>query len=383
MSVAIPKQLRSLKVALAHDYLREYGGAERVLEALHELFPDAPVYVAFTDPMVAGGHWQRFADWDIRESWLTRVPFYKQLFSPLRVWAPEYFSRFDLADYDMVISSSNAYFAKAIRVPNGVHVCYCHTPARSLYGYTTMTDWQHNPVTRLFGTIINHYLRVRDFHIAQVVNHFIANSQETARRIQKFYRRTSVVIYPPVDVPADPPLIPLSKRQYYLSIGRIAKSKHVDLTVQLATELNLPLKVVGVGKGLAYLKSIAGPSVEFLGEVTDEQLHDLYGGARALFFPAEDEDFGIVPVEAMGHGVPVIAHRSGGPLESVIEGKTGIFFDDFTIESLGNAYEKISKMNLNIKAIHSHALEFSKQHFQEVILRYLAEVVSATRKTQN
>lgn len=371
----LPKKLQKLNVALAHDYLREYGGAERVLEALHELFPDAPVYVAFTDHQVAGRHWQKFADWDIRESWLTRIPFYKKLFSPLRIWAPEYFSRFDLSEYDLVISSSNAYFSKAVQVPHGVHVCYCHTPARSLYGYTTMTDWQRNPITRVAGSLINHYLRIRDWYIAQDVDHFLANSQETARRIAKFYRRDSTVIYPPVNVPADAPQVPLRKRNYYLSVGRIAQSKHVDLAIQVANKLQLPLKVAGTGKGLEYLKSMAGPTVEFCGAVSDEELGKLYAGAQALFFPAEDEDFGIVPVEAMGHGVPVIAHRSGGPLESVIENKTGVFFDAFTVDSLSGAVKQLEKLRLSAGAIHQHALKFSKQRFQQQIIEFLSKIV--------
>ncbi len=375
MAITIPKKLKKLKIALAHDYLREYGGAERVLEAIHELFPEAPVYIAFSDPVVAGGHWQRFANWDLRESWLTRLPLYRKLFSPLRVWAPEYFSRFDLSEYDLVISSSNAYFSKAVHVPNGVHVCYCHTPARSLYGYTTMTDWKRNPITRVLGSVINHYLRVRDWYIAQEVDHFIANSVETKRRIQKFYRREATVLYPPVNVPELAPKTPLSKRTYYLSVGRIAQSKHVDLAIAAANALGLPLKVVGSGKGLAYLKQIAGPTIEFLGEVTDAELSKLYSGAIALFFPAEDEDFGIVPVEAMGHGVPVIAHKSGGPLESVIEGITGIFFSKLSVEDILEAVKRLDKMDLQAATIHRHAKQFSKEKFQENLLSFVSKVV--------
>ncbi len=376
MSIKLPKQLAGLKVALAHDYLREYGGAERVLEALHELFPDAPVYVAFTDSAVAGGHWQRFADWDIRQSWLTKIPFYKKLFSPLRIWAPEYFSKFDLSEYDLVISSSNAYFSKAVQVPNGTHVCYCHTPARSLYGYTTMTDWKRNPVTRVAGSLINHYLRVRDWYISQEVDQYFANSNETAKRIAKFYRRSSTVVYPPVNIPETPPAQPLTKREYYLSVGRIAQSKHVDLAILVANELKLPLKVVGTGKGLQYLQALAGSTVEFLGEVTDEELSELYAGAKSLFFPAEDEDFGIVPVEAMGHGVPVIAHRSGGPLESVLENKTGVFFDEFTIDAVVTAVEKMDKLSLNAITIYKHAQQFAKRNFHEKMLKTLVEMTS-------
>ena len=345
------------------------------MDALHEFVHDAPGYVAFTDPAVSRGHWLRFADWEIRQSWLTKIPFYKTLFSPLRIWAPEYFSRFDLSEYDLVISSSNAYFSKAVRVPNGTHVCYCHTPARSLYGYTTMTDWKRNPVTRVAGSLINHSLRVRDWYISQEVDHYIANSNETAKRIAKFYRRSSIVVYPPVNIPETAPAKQLAKRNYYLSVGRIAQSKHVDLAILAANELKVPLKVVGTGKGLEYLRQLAGSTVEFMGEVTDEELSELYAGAKALFFPAEDEDFGIVPVEAMGHGVPVIAHRSGGPLESVLENKTGVFFEEFTVDAVVAAVKKLDTLSLNTSTIYKHAQKFAKVTFQEKMLKTLAEMI--------
>ena len=360
-----------MKIALIHDYLREYGGAERVVEALHDLYPDAPVYVAFTDPQVAGMHWQKFADWEIHQSWLTKIPFYKKLFSPLRIFAPQYFSRFDLSEFDVVISSTNAYFAKAVQVPNGVHICYCHTPARSLYGYTTMTNWQQNPITKFAGTLINHYLRVVDFQVAQKVDHFIANSEETKRIIAKFYRRDSTVIYPPIAIPNSAPK--KTSRDYYLYVGRIAASKHVDLAVAAATTLGLSLKVAGEGKGLEHLREMAGPTVEFLGAVSDQALSELYAGAKALLFPAEDEDFGMVPVEAMGHGTPVIAHRSGGPLESVVEGKTGLFFDAFTVESLVTAVQQFEKKKWDAKTIYAHSKQFGLERFTNEIEKLVSE----------
>jgi|SRR5579859_586708 len=368
--------LSKLKVALVHDYLRDYGGAERVLEALHETFPDAPVYVAFVDRRALGMQWQNFADWDIRESWLTEIPFYKKFFSPLRIFAPNYFAEFDFSNYDVVISSTNAYFAKAVRVPKtALHVCYCHTPSRSLYGYTTMTDWKKNGLTNLFGTLINHYLRVVDVKIAQHVQYFVANSHETADRIKKFYRRDSIIIYPPVEVPSVPPTD--QKGEYFLYVNRLAFSKHPELAVQACTELKLPLKVVGTGKMLARLRGIAGPTIEFLGSVDDAELHELYAGAKALLYPVEDEDFGIVPIEAMGHGVPVIAHRSGGPKETIIENKTGIFFDDLTRAGLIAAIHKFEKQKFNRQKIYEHATQFNKKHFEEKIRQFISEKLTA------
>jgi glycosyltransferase involved in cell wall biosynthesis len=362
----------NLKVALAHDYLREYGGAERVMEAIHEIFPTAPVYVAFKDEKVAGVHWQKFKDWDIRESWLAKIPFYKKLFSPLRIFSPQYFQSFKLRGYDVVISSTNAYFSKAITVPkDAVHICYCHTPARSLYGYTTMTDWKKNPVIRVAGTLINHYLRTIDVKIAHNnVDYFIANSKETAKRIEKFYRLPSTVIYPPVNVPETAPT-QKTAGQYYLYVNRLAFSKHPELAVEACNRLKLPLKIVGTGKMESVLKQIAGPTVELLGGVSDEELHKLYLNAKALIYPVEDEDFGIVPVEAMGYGLPVIAHRSGGPKETIIDGKTGIFFENLNLNSVMEAIQQSQKTTFNRKAIYTHALKFSKQKFQENLLQFI------------
>ncbi|GIK84327.1 MAG: glycosyl transferase [Patescibacteria group bacterium] len=376
------KQIKELKVALVHDYLREYGGAERVVEALHELFSDAPVFVSFTDFTVTGIHAKKFLGWDIRESWLTKVPLYKKLFSPLRIFAPNYFSSFDLSDYDVVISSTNAYFSKAVTVKKGnkkaLHITYCHTPARSLYGYTTMTDWKSNPITRVAGMLINYYLRIIDVQIARNnVDFFIANSQETKRRIEKFYRLDSTVIYPPIEIDENKKFSNTAqlpeKNGYFLIVGRIAASKHVDLAVKTATKLGFSLKVVGSGKGIEYLRSIAGETVEFLGGVDDKTLSDLYENATALLYPAEDEDFGMVPIEAMGHGVPVIAHRSGGPLETIREGENGYFFDAFTIESLGSVIEKLLKTKWNKQKIYDYALQFSKGRFKKEISAFILE----------
>ncbi|PIY80296.1 MAG: glycosyl transferase [Candidatus Pacebacteria bacterium CG_4_10_14_0_8_um_filter_42_14] len=353
---------KSPKIALVHDYLREYGGAERVLESLHALFPDAPVYTAFVDERALGIHWSKFADWDIRTTWITKIPFYKQLHSPLRIFSPQYFSALDLSEYDIVISSTNAYFSKAVSVPNGVQYCYCHTPARSLYGYETMSDWKKNPIIRLAGTLINHYLRIVDFEVAQKVDYFIANSEETASRIKKFYRRDSVVINPPVRIPAKPPLSKVEKK-YFLYVNRLAFSKHPDLAVEVCTKLDLPLKVVGEGKMLARLKDIAGPTIEFLGAVNDEKLSELYAGARALLYPVKNEDFGMVPIEAMGHGVPVIAHRSGGPCETITDGVTGILFDDLSVEGLEKALNIALKKKFDQNKIYDHSKKFSEAVF--------------------
>lgn len=361
------------KIALVHDFLREYGGAERVVEALHEMFPDAPLYTAFVDKESLGIHWKKFQSWNIIESWAASIPGIRFLYSPLRVLAANFFESFNFQEYDFVISSTNMYMAKAVKTKLPTkHLCYCHTPPRSLYGYTTMTDWKKNPITHVLGSLINHYMRIVDFNTAQRPTQIIANSQEVRRRIQKFYRRDSVVIYPPIDVPQTLPK--KKKENFCLFVGRLAASKHVDLVVRACTSMRKKLIVVGSGKPLEYLQSIAGPTVTFTGSVDDATLHDLYNKASMLIYPAEDEDFGMIPVEAMAHGTPVIVHHSGGFLESVIEGKTGVFIRSFEEDELIRAIQRCENTAWDASALYEHAKMFSKQRFQQEILSLIKKI---------
>jgi glycosyltransferase involved in cell wall biosynthesis len=371
---------KKLKVALVHDYLREYGGAERVLEALHEIYPAAPVYVSFVDQKAMGIHWQRFAGWNIRQTWFSKIPLIKKLYSPLRILVDKAFTSLDLSDFDLVISSSNAFEAKAVQVKNGTHICYCHTPPRALYGYSTMTDWKKNPLIKFGGAVINHYMRIIDFKHAQKVDHFIANSAETQRRIEKFYRRDSHVIHPPVNVPTNAELRKyqgLAKKKYptnyYLYVSRLSFSKHPELAVQAANQLGINLKVAGSGKMEHKLKEMASHQIEFMGAVDDKQLHVLLAGAKGLIYPVEDEDFGIVPVEAMSHGVPVIAHKSGGPLETIVEGKTGVFFEELSVEGVTSAIKNFEKTKFNTEKIFDHAQQFTNDKFQQRIKEFIEQ----------
>lgn len=372
-------QSKQRRVALVHDYLREYGGAERVLEVLHQLFPEAPVYVAFVDKKVLGLHWAKFKDWDLRQTWLAKIPLIKKIFSPLRLIADRAFMSLDLSEYDLIISSSNMYEAKAVKVPYGKHYCYCHTPPRALYGYNTMTNWQKKPVISFFGKLINHYLRIIDYKHAQRVDHFIANSAETADRIRKFYRRDSRVIFPPVEIPTETELENYRQQaakhyptNYYLYLGRLAFSKHPELAVQAAGRLGFNLKVVGEGKMLDRLQEQATNQIEFLGSVHDVELHWLLAGAQGLIFPVEDEDFGLVPVEAMAHGIPVLAHHSGGPLETVKAGVTGQFFTNLTVEGLVKAWREFDQQSFLPEVLIKHSQQFSQEEFLAKLEELLA-----------
>ncbi len=412
-----------MKIALVHDYLREYGGAERVVEALHEMWPRAPLYTSFVDKEALGQHWQRFADWDIRTSWVQQNWLVKKFHSPLRFLAPKIWGSFDLSSYDVVISSSGWFMCRGVALDRSktrshesheashafqpsparrddqpLHICYIHHPPRNLYGYATGScaerslshaqrgsDFQKYWPVRVYAAIVNFFLRMYDWETAQRVDYFIANSEETKRRVWKFYRREAAVIYPPINDGISNFQFPISKqiqnskskiqneKTYYLSVGRLTYSKRVDLAIEAANKLKLELKIVGSGKEEPYLRSIAGPTVEFLGSVSDQELSGLYEGAKALIFCALDEDFGMVPVEAMAHGVPVVALGQGGVLETVVDGKTGVLFRKPTVESLVGEIRKFNKNynRYNSNNCYKQAKKFSKEQFQKTLRAFV------------
>ncbi|MBI2195427.1 MAG: glycosyltransferase [Candidatus Levybacteria bacterium] len=337
-----------MKVAIVHDYIKEYGGAERVLEALHEIWPEAPVFTTVYYPQFLGPHRERFANWDIRTSFLQKVPFGYKLISPFRILTPFIFEQFDFSSFDTVIvSQTGAYFPNMIRVgKDTTHFCYCHTPPRYLYGYPTARNWKKNMVGRIIGELMNHRLRLVDFQSGQRVDAFIANSEEVRARIRKFYRREAEVIYPPVELASSLSASSVQlKRQYYITGGRLARAKRVDLVIEACNRLKLPLKVFG--RGFADyendLRQKAGPTVEFVGEVSDEKLWELYFGARALLYASEYEDFGIMPVEAQACGTPVIAYDHGSVPEIVRDGLTGFVVEPN--EGVGGLKKALYRIN--------------------------------------
>ena len=381
-----------MKVALVHDYLIEYGGAERVLEALHEMYPDAPIFTAFLDLKSLGPHAKRIKKWDIRTSWLQNFPFGRKLISPFRVFAPSIFESFDLKDYDLIISSCNTYFSKAvITKPESLHISYIHTPPRYLYGYTTSFNYKKHWWTKIAGEIANHFLRIYDFETSQRPDILIANSKNIAGRIKKFYRRDCVVIYPPVEIERfkikDSRL---KKKNYFLTVSRLVRGKGVEIIIEACAKLNLPLKVVGSGPLLGELEKLINHKsktlnqIEFLGEVKDEGLSEIYSNAKALIVASEDEDFGITSVEAQGCGTPVIAVRAGGYLETVLEGKTGEFFEKADVEDLVKVLEnfdesKYERSSTEYKSenLKKNAQNFSKERFTNEI----KELVSKNSKS--
>lgn len=374
-----------MKVALVHDYLGEFGGAERVLLALSEIWPEAPIYTAFYKK---GPAWERLKNRDIRVSWAHYIPgFSTFLYSPLRFLAPFIWNSFDFSQYDLIITSASWYVTKGVvkrtkdKGQRTIEICYCHTPPRYLYGYPTSVEWAKYWPVRVYAGIVNHFMRMYDWNSAQKVDYFIANSENVRRRIEKFYRREAEVIYPPVELPK----IKNQKlnikntnqnlKSYYLIVSRVVGGKGLELAVEAANKMGFPLKVVGAPAGYSTLykglQKKAKKNVEFLGFVSDEKLVKLYAGAKAFLALARDEDFGITPVEAMLSGTPVIAYKGGGYMETVIDGKTGIFFDDYSVQGLAGAIKKFQATSFNPVTIKKHTEKFSKERFKKQIKEFI------------
>lgn len=393
-----------MKVALVHDQLAEFGGAERVLISLKKAYPDADVYVSFIDRNKLGIHASEFRDWKIFESRARYIPFFSRLYSPLRFLLPWIWRSFDLSSYDLVICSSSWGMSKGVslikskgKIQNAkdkTHstsnplstfnsqlstkfVCYLHTPPRYLYGYDE-SSLKRYLLVRIYALIVNHFLRQYDYESSQTIDQFVFNSEEIRRRSIKFYRRDGVVIHPPIRI------IQNSKgksqnAEYFLTVSRLAPTKHIDIIISAANNMNLPLKIVGIGKEETYLRSIAGPTVEFCGSVPDAQLQTLYSGARAFLYASVDEDFGMVPVEAMGQGVPVIAYASGGVKETVTHLERGVQYVDMSVESLCGAIKTFETLSaVDLERIRTNGMAFahscSEDHFIATLRKQIASV---------
>lgn len=363
-----------MKIAIVHDYIKEYGGAERVLEELHKIFPDSPIYTAFYKS--DSDAYRRLKNANIIPSWVHFIPFFStKLHSPLRFLAPLIWGSFDFSKYDVIIASSSWYVTRGFHKGKTTReICYCHTPPRWLYGYKTSVELQKYWPVRFYAMIVGHFMRIYDYNAARRVDTFIANSEEVASRIKKFYRRDAVVIYPPVSLPKILAEYQKSKIKdpYYFVVARIVGGKGLFLAVEAAQKLDIKLKIAGAPAGYyteyKELSKKALKNVEFLGHVTDEELIKLYSEAKGFLALSEDEDFGITPVESMLCGTPVIAYYGGGYKETVVDGKTGLFFKEYTLDSLIDTIKKFEKMKFSAEACQKQAEKFSAKEFDKKIL---------------
>ncbi len=359
-----------MRVALVHDYLNQYGGAERVIEALHEIYPDAPVFTSLFDPAAMPA---RFRTWDIRTSFLQRIPASRRFHRSLLLLYPTAFESFDLSSFDVVISVSSAWAKAVVTPPQTLHVCYCLTPMRWAWSYAEYVERERlGKLARGLLPAAIHYLRTWDAVTANRVDRFIGISRAVVDRIRKYYRREADLIVPPVAARSIPvrDQAPDRNESDYLVVSRLIPYKRIDLPVAACTRLGLPLTVVGEGRDRARLQGLAGPTVRFTGRVSDEQMHEYLAACRAFVFPGE-EDFGIAPVEAMAAGRPVIAYAGGGALDTVLDGRTGRLFSPQTVDALSDVLERFDPDAFDPRMIHEHATSFDTASFQDAFAAYV------------
>ncbi|OGM17514.1 hypothetical protein A2V61_04625 [Candidatus Woesebacteria bacterium RBG_19FT_COMBO_47_8] len=372
-----------MKIALVHDYIREYGGAERVLKTLTGIFPQAPIYTAFR---VKGSTADKeFKGKKIIESALAPILKIDNLYSPLRFLIPAIWKNMDLSGYDLVITSSSWYITRGFKVsPKTKVVCYCHTPPRWLYGYETSVRFGKYWPVKVYAAIVGHFLRMYDFTSAQAVDYWLANSKNVQARIEKFYRKPSEVVYPPVDVEA---IIratkDLAKEDYFLIVSRLVGAKGLEESARLAKKLNFKLKIVGETHGYAGVKKelekLSGGKIELLGRVPDKELYALYGKAKGFIALARDEDFGMSVVEAQAAGTSVIAFNGGGFRESVVDGETGILIDATDEATIKKAIGRLESTRWDKDKLLANARRFAKERFVEQIKKYITRYAGTTR----
>lgn len=352
-----------MKIAFVHDYLNQYGGAERVLQVLCSMFPEAPIYTTLYDPDATG---RVFEGRLIRTSFLQHVPGasrHHHLFPWLMPLAVE---QFDLSGYDIVFSISSSFAKGVITKPDTRHISYCLTPIRYLWddSHKYLHESNYPVLVKKFIPFFLSYLRIWDKEASIRPDEMVAISRFVSGRIKKYYNRSTDVIYPPVNM--EKFRIAPTIGNYFLVVGRLVPYKKFDVVIRVFNELGWPLKIAGTGPQLEALKHIAKPNIEFIGAVDDEQLANLYMYAKALIFPQE-EDFGIVPLEAMASGRPVIAYAGGGALETIVDGTSGIFFQEQTEASLTEALKRFASLQFDPMACRAQAEKFSVSAFQEAI----------------
>lgn len=358
-----------MKVALVQDWLVKFGGAEWTLLNWHKIFPDAPLYTLVYDGKKMG---QAFSDFDIKTTYIQKIPGavkHYQTFLPLM---PGAWERLDLTEYDLVISSCSSCCKGIITRPDALHICYCHTPTRYFWDMFYEYKSQSNSIKAFFMTPFIHKLRMWDRLAADRVDYFIANSKFTQQRIKKYYRRDSDVIYSVGGNFVDDTLFENTRNEdFYLTTGRLIGYKRFDLAIEACNKLGKRLIVVGTGVEMNNLKKIAGTTIEFKGYCSDKDILNYYARAKAFLFPGL-EDFGFTPVEAQAGGTPVIAYGSGGALETVVDGETGIFFYEQTVDALVGAMEQFEKDGVikNRNEIREYANGFSAENYRKEMYNY-------------
>ncbi len=356
-----------MKLALVHDYLAQDGGAERVLKALHEIWPEAPIFVLFHDREKIN----YIPTENVTESFLSKLPFHNQAYQWYLPWMPLATENHNLKNFDVVISTSSMFSKGVITGPDTLHISYCHTPPRFLWAdnFAYISDLKQSPLVKFILPHFIHRLRMWDKMSVDRVDNFVANSRTVQQRINKYYRRESEVIYPPVELGS----CSLQKTSdYYAAGGRLVGYKRFDLIVKAFNRLKWPLKIFGTGPEMNALRKMAKGNIKFLGQITDEAKGQVLSGARAFIHP-QLEDFGITAVEAMACGRPVIAFAGGGATETVLPNETGVFFTKQTWESLLDKLLNFNWESWDSGHIRAHANKFSSTIFKNNIKKHIED----------
>ncbi len=357
-----------MRVAIVHEWLTIYGGSERVVEEIHKLFPEAPIYTLVYDE---DNMPERFKEYDIRTTFIQKMPFAKKKYPNYLPLMPRAFEALDLTEYDLVLSSSTACAKGVITRSDAIHICYCHTPMRYAWEFYYEYTRNMNKMKRFIIAFFMHKIRMWDRLAADRVDYFIANSNYIKGRIDKYYRRKAEVIFPPVNTH----LYHIEEKEdFYLIVSRLVTYKRVDLAVEAFNELGLPLIIIGSGPEEKKLKAMAKDNIKFLGRLTDEEIVNYYSKSKAFVFPGE-EDFGITPIESQASGTPVIAYGRGGVLDTVRDNFSGILFYEQTVKELMNAIKafEMSGVRWSAEEIKANSEEFSVLHFKQNFSNYVTE----------
>jgi glycosyltransferase involved in cell wall biosynthesis len=370
--------LNSKRIAIVHDWITNLGGAENVLLVLHDIFPDAPIFTSVFNE----NKMKQFKGLDIRTSFLQKIPFAKTRHQLFLNYFPRAFESFDLSGYDIVISSSHSC-AKGI-IPNlgTMHICYCYTPIR--YAWDDSVRYLKNSnfpsiLKKWYIPKVINKIRIWDRIAADRVDYFIAISELIKKRIQKYYRRESEVIYPPFD--SSKFKISDKVENYFLAVGRLIPYKRFDLVINTFNRLGLPLKIVGIGPEYKKLKKLANSNIEFLGFIPEGELNSIYSKCQALIFP-QVEDFGIIPIETMACGRPVIALKAGGAKETIIDEVTGIFFSEQAIDALAEGVKKYQNITFDPVKIREHSLKFDVEIYKQKLISFIEKKYSEWSENQ-
>ncbi len=358
-----------MRLAIVHDWLNQLGGAEQVLETLVEMFPEAPVYTSI--------YWRdgmplTYRSWDIRTTWMDRLPGIHRHHQPYLPFYPLAFAGLELSGYDAVLSNKSG-FCHGVRTGNAIHICYCLSPTRYVWDFENYASREALPAVlkRALRPLIR-LLRRWDYQAAQRVHHFVAISHEIQARIKRFYGRPSIIIYPPVETGRFQPSP--THDDYYLIVSRLVPYKRIDLAIRAFNQLRLPLLIAGTGRDRAALEAMAGPTISFLGYVPDAELPRLFARCRAYILPGV-EDFSIAPVQAQAAGRPVIAFGAGGALDTVVEGQTGAFFYEPTPEALADAVRNFNPEDVDPQLCRANAERFAAPLFRERLRQFIGECI--------